>query len=58
MITVPQDQVQVGDIADHVSRELDPRVVTRVEGDQVWIWILTGDCGPLPIENYTYSREG
>jgi hypothetical protein len=49
----------VGDSAWHKDGVLDPRPVARVEGDQIWIE-LPGDgqpIGPLPAENYTYSRR-
>lgn len=50
---------KVGDWADHKSRSLDPRPVSRVRrmgrGWQVWIMIHTLECGPLPASNYTYT---
>lgn len=46
-----------GDLASHVSGELDSREVTRVEGEQVWLWILVSEAGPFPVENYTYKRK-
>lgn len=49
---------QPGDIADHRSRELDPREVARVEGDQIWLHLVTDEpSGPFPAANYTYQRE-
>lgn len=47
---------QPDDWADHVSGDLDPRQVSRVEGTQVWIMIGNTEVGPLPIENYSYTR--
>lgn len=45
-----------GDWADHVSGELDPREVTRVRGDQIWLRI-GGESGPYPAANYTFKRD-
>ena len=47
----------VGAMADHISRALDPRMVTKVSEDktEVWLRLLSGDHGPFPAENYTYS---
>lgn len=48
---------QPGDWADHVSGDLDPREVARVEGDSVWLLIFGNEIGPFPRDNYTYIRE-
>lgn len=49
---------QPGDVADHRTRDLDPRTVARVEGDQVWLYLVTNEpSGPFPAANYTYKRE-
>lgn len=55
---VPWNQVRPGDFADHVSRELDPRRVTRVDRPRglVWLDLLGEECGPFPARNYDYSR--
>lgn len=50
---------QVGDWADHRSRELDPCRVVRVEGEEIWLELrFSGTViGPVPAENYTFTRE-
>lgn len=47
------------DVADHVSGNLDPRRVSRVKDGQVWLWLWlgSGEIGPFPAENYTFTRE-
>lgn len=57
MVDVELHEVQPGDWADHVSRGLDPRQVTRVNGGSVWLQLGTGEMGPFPLTNYTYTRE-
>lgn len=49
---------RVGDFADHRSRNLDPRVVSRVseDGKQVWLELRTREIGPVPAANYTFER--
>lgn len=51
------EEVQPGDLALHTSNQLDAREVSRIDGDQVWIFIGESNIGPLPAENYTYSRR-
>lgn len=57
-IHVPRNEVQPGDIADHVSRDLDPREVVTVNHDIGYVTLrLFGiESIPLLIENYTYKR--
>lgn len=45
-----------GDMADHKFRDLDPRPVAKVEGDQVWLQIGESIAGPVPVSNYSYTR--
>ena len=45
-----------GDLATHLHQELDPRRVTRVEGDQVYLFLLVEEAGPFPAANYRFSR--
>ena len=49
---------QVGDIADHKTRGLDPREVARVseDGKRVWLNFFGGEGGPYPASNYTFTR--
>ena len=56
------DVPQVGDLAYHVTRDLDPREVTKVEQNSrgqwfVWLDILGKETGPLPADQYTFDRE-
>lgn len=55
--TVTVTDVKPGDYASHKYRDLDRREVTRIEGDQVWLYLLTGEAGPFPADNYTFVRE-
>ena len=50
---------QPGDLADHKSRRLDPRPVSRVsaDGKSIWLDLITMEIGPYPASNYTYQRE-
>lgn len=50
-------EVQPGDWALHNNGELDAREVARVDGDDVWLEVHGSNIGPLPLKNYTYSRE-
>jgi hypothetical protein len=51
--------IEVGDWVEPHSRELDPREVAKIEGDQLWLYLLTDDpVGPFPIDNYIVSRKG
>ena len=56
VIRIPPKAVLPGDSADHVSGELDPREVVRVDGRYVYLDILGQTCGPFPKENYTFTR--
>ena len=56
VIRIPSKAVLPGDLADHVSGELDPREVVRVDGSYVYLDILGQTCGPFPKENYTFTR--
>ena len=55
-IRIPPKAVLPGDLADHVSGELDPRKVVRVDGIYVYLDILGQTCGPFPKDNYTFTR--
>ena len=55
-IRIPPKAVLPGDSADHVSGELDPREVVRVDGSYVYLNILGQTCGPFPKSNYTFTR--
>lgn len=46
-----------GDVATAVFAELDDRKVSRVEGDSVWLQLITSEAGPFPVSNYTYQRR-
>ena len=48
VIRIPPKAVLPGDLADHVSGELDPREVVRVDGSYVYLNILGQTCGPFP----------
>jgi hypothetical protein len=52
--------VQIGDYADHVSGDLDPRPVAYVDVRAGAVALRIGDhvTGLLPLTNYTYTREG
>ncbi len=60
------DRVKVGDWALHVSGNLDSRPVTRIEHHEDGtheVWLGLGPepvtaIGPLPAENYTFTRIG
>lgn len=50
--------IEVGDWVEPHSRELDPREVAKIEGDQLWLYFLTEEpAGPFPIDNYRVSRK-
>lgn len=49
---------RVGMWADHASGTLDPRQVTRDDGDTIWLDILGKESGPYPADNYTYTKRG
>jgi hypothetical protein len=50
--------IEVGDWVEPHSRELDPREVAKVEGDQLWLYILTDEPqGPFPLDNYMVTRK-
>lgn len=47
-----------GDWADHKSGELDLREVARVDGDHIWLYLITkSPSGPFNAANYTFTRE-
>lgn len=56
IIRVPSKAVLPGDLADHISGELDPREVVRVDGRYVYLDIFGQTYGPFPKENYTFTR--
>ena len=56
VIRIPQKAVLPGDLADHISGELDPREVVRVDGRYVYLDIFGQTYGPFPKENYTFTR--
>lgn len=45
------------DLAVHRYQDLDPRPVTRVEVDSVWLDINGSEYGPFPASQYTFRRE-
>jgi len=54
------DVPQVGDLAYHVTRDLDPREVTRVVrlasgAYMVWLDIMGEETGPFPADQYTFE---
>lgn len=53
---VPIDGPVVGAWADHKTKDLDPRVVTRVGNGEaiVWLDIMGSEQGPFPADNYSY----
>lgn len=56
----PEPHPKVGDWADHITGELDPRQVARVSpnGKKIWITITDGvTAGPLLAENYTFKPD-
>lgn len=55
-IDIDPADVRPGDIANHVEG-LDSREVTRVDGSQVWLYLLTSEGGPFPKMNYTFKRR-
>jgi hypothetical protein len=56
LVNVPIRDVQPDDIAEHVGGQLDPRRVTRTDGEAVYLSILGAEAGPFPLANYTYQR--
>jgi len=56
LVQVAPDEVQPGDLAEHRSRDLDPRAVTQVTETAVWIDILGSSKGPFPKHNYRFKR--
>ena len=56
VIRVPPKAVLPGDLADHISGELDPREVVRVDGRYVYLDIFGQTYGPFPKESYTFTR--
>lgn len=57
-VDIHPDDVRVGDWAFHKDG-LDPREVTQVdhEAGVLWIYLITGPFGPVPIKNYTFRTE-
>lgn len=55
---VEREDVKPGDWALHVGKHLDAREVTKVRHitGEVWLFLLTTETGPFPLENYTYTR--
>jgi len=49
---------KVGDMADHRSRQLDPRPVSEVNPHQTHLRLMIGDLLTdwLPVDNYTFTR--
>jgi hypothetical protein len=53
------NRIEVGDWVEPHSRDLDPREVARIEGDKVWLYILTDkQMGPFPLDNYVLAHKG
>jgi hypothetical protein len=48
-----------GDWAQHRTKELDERQVTRVDpaAGHVWLNLAGTEVGPFPLGNYRYARE-
>lgn len=57
MTDIEQADARPGDLAWHKDG-LDPRRVTYIDEQVVFIDIMGSQVGPLPIENYTYTRPG
>lgn len=56
IIRIPPKAVLPGDIADHISGELDPREVVRTDDNFVYLDIFGETYGPFPKSNYTFTR--
>ncbi|WP_454044397.1 hypothetical protein [Cellulosimicrobium sp. Marseille-Q8652] len=58
-IDVEPSDVRPGDVADHLTRELDPRTVAYVDHEAGAIALQIGAhvTSLLPLENYRYSRR-
>lgn len=50
------DEPMPDDSATHAFEQLDPRPVTRVEGESIWLDFWGDEFGPFPKANYTYRR--
>jgi hypothetical protein len=53
----PVDTPQPNDWADHISGDLDPRRVTKVEDRLIWLDIMGREHGPFDADNYTFQRS-
>lgn len=55
---VDDEWIEVGDWVEPWNHSLDPREVAKIEGDQLWLFILTDKPqGPFPIDNYIVTRK-
>lgn len=45
-----------GDLAIHVFRDLDGRLVDKVENETIWIRLPGGSTLPVPAINYEFKR--
>lgn len=54
------DKPEVGDLADHKTRLLDPRPVAEVSADGKRIRLAIGNVLTewVPASNYTFTRAG
>lgn len=49
-------RIMPGDVVEPRDRDLDPREVARVGGDEVWLHLLGEEpSGPFPLDNYRIS---
>lgn len=55
---IERHEVADGDLAEHIHRDLDGRIVTSVSADKRWIWldILGTEHGPFDAEDYSFRR--
>lgn len=49
------DEPRPGDLALHKVGH-DGRIVTRVEGAMIWLYLMGKETGPFPGSSYTYKR--
>ena len=50
-------EIKDGDLVRHVDNPgLDYRIVTRVEGPSLWLYLAGKEMGPFPVSNYAVVK--
>lgn len=59
LIRVPHHEARKGDVAEHKSGQLDPRLIAEIDIEANAVWLEMGEekIGPFQADNYRYLRH-